>query len=66
MEDNIYMFAKNVETGEIFEVTTMELYQGYVLYLEILDKNGLMQQIDEPTGLEYILQQETKEVENDK
>lgn len=59
----MYIFAKDNETGEVFEVLDMELYQGEVLFINLMDSNGSVFSVDYPENYEYTMQKENKEDE---
>lgn len=54
----MYLFAKHIETKEVFEILSIEIFQGHVTYMDIMDTNGAIQGIDEPNGFEYYMEQE--------
>lgn len=49
----VYMFAVRESTKEMFEILSIEMYQGEVMHLELLDSNGMTHQLDQPEGFIY-------------
>lgn len=64
--DILYIFAKKVESGKIFEVLNIEMYQGDVGFIEVMDSNGSIEQIEHPEGFEYIMQHDIEGDDEDK